>query len=146
MASNDEVVMYEYRVISSELPTSIVPQNVTHVRFHPSVTLVTDIGNRAFTGRDRLREVLLNEGLKIIGVNAFKGCKLLQSIMIPSLLLKRLVRVRLRIVTIYEKWYFMRVLRRLIRMHSNAALHWLVLPFLPQLLRLVMEHLKTVLI
>lgn len=77
MASNDEVVMYEYRVISSELPTSIVPQNVTHVRFHPSVTLVTDIGNRAFTGRDRLREVLLNEGLKIIGVNAFKGCKLL---------------------------------------------------------------------
>ena len=85
MSSNNEMVVYEYRGISSELYTCVVPQNVTHVRFHPSVTSVIGVhACYAFTGRDQLKEVVLNEGLKIIGLNAFKGCKLLQSIIIPS--------------------------------------------------------------
>jgi len=60
---------------------------------------VIEIGNEAFKGcnglahivtgsrrkrTDGLRKVVLNEGLKRIGVNAFHGCRLLKSVTIPS--------------------------------------------------------------
>ena len=60
---------------------------------------VIEIGHEAFKGcnglahivtgsrrkrTDGLRKVVLNEGLKRIGVNAFDGCRLLKSITIPS--------------------------------------------------------------
>ena len=58
-----------------------VPENVTHVRFHPSVE---DFDSDAFEDRKQLREVILNDGLKEIADYAFMGCKALQSINIPS--------------------------------------------------------------
>jgi len=54
--------------------------SITHVQFHPSVTVVND---RSFVCC-RLREVVLNEGLQKIGYKAFQNCELLQSINLPS--------------------------------------------------------------
>jgi len=42
----------------------IVPEDVTHVRFHPNVV---EVEENAFRGCDKLEEVVLNEGLKTIG-------------------------------------------------------------------------------
>jgi len=59
----------------------IIPKNVTHVRFHPNVI---GVDNDAFAGFAQLREVTLNEGLREIEECAFYGCTSLQSINIPS--------------------------------------------------------------
>ena len=58
-----------------------VPNNVTHVRFHPSVVTFR---NQAFYNCSWLREVILNDGLIEIGDCAFYGCESLESITIPS--------------------------------------------------------------
>ena len=62
-----------------------VPNNVTHVRIHPSVT---EIENYAFHHRGSLKEVVLNEGLSVIGYHAFSYCYSLQSITLPSTITK----------------------------------------------------------
>ena len=58
-----------------------VPDNVTHVRFHPSVV---NVHYQAFKELTKLREVVFNYGLREIGNAAFYGCRSLQSINIPS--------------------------------------------------------------
>ena len=58
-----------------------VPKNVVSVRFHPSVVSIDD-GAFEYCCT-HLREVVLNDGLKNIGDNAFRGCSL-DSITIPS--------------------------------------------------------------
>ena len=45
-----------------------VPKDVVSVRFHPSVVKVDD---KAFYKCNRLKEVILNEGLQYIGQDAF---------------------------------------------------------------------------
>ena len=61
--------------------SDVVPKNVTHVRFYPSVVKVRI---EAFECRDKLREVILNDGLREIGRGAFQGCVALQSIELTS--------------------------------------------------------------
>jgi len=76
-------VMFEY---TGKTP---IPDNVTHVRFHPSVTEVGDLlrdGCNSFDYRISLKEVVLNEGLKKIGIEAFHRCDSLESITFPSTL------------------------------------------------------------
>ena len=73
-----KVIMFEYK-------GEDVPQKVTHVRLNPSVV---EIDNEAFHRRDKLREVVLNDGLREIGAHAFNGCKELQEINIPSTVIK----------------------------------------------------------
>ena len=63
----------------------VVPMNVTHVRFDPTVE---NIDNAAFEGRSKLIEVELNDGLRQIGDEAFYACTSLQSINIPSTVTK----------------------------------------------------------
>lgn len=58
-----------------------VPKDVVSVRFHPSVT---DVGYEVFMGCSELQEVVLNEGLKMIGQCAFAECTSLKSIKLPS--------------------------------------------------------------
>jgi len=59
-----------------------VPNDVTHVRIHSSVTEIEDY---AFYNRRRLKEVVFNDGLRQIGQNAFRDCISLQRrINIPS--------------------------------------------------------------
>ena len=74
------VVQYEYTGRDHH-----VPNNVTHVRIHPSVI---EIENFSFHNKLRLKEVVLNEGLTVIGSNAFSYCDSLQSITFPSTLNK----------------------------------------------------------
>jgi len=62
-----------------------VPKTVTHVKFHPSVVKVD---SHAFEGCKRLVQVALNDGLRYIGESAFRNCTTLQSIDIPSTVLK----------------------------------------------------------
>ena len=47
-------------------------------------SMVIEINERTFKDCTQLREVVLNEGLKKIGVLAFDGCELLESITLPS--------------------------------------------------------------
>lgn len=71
-----------------------VPKNVTHVRFHSSVTqigslrahIVEDAGDAVFDGCSNLREVVFNERLHTIGYAVFRGCSSLESITFPSTL------------------------------------------------------------
>ena len=72
-----------------------VPKNVTHLRFHPKITQIEDYNfeeygpsNDAFMYCTSLREVVLNDGLREIGVCAFQGCVSLQKITIPSTVTK----------------------------------------------------------
>ena len=58
-----------------------VPEDVVYVRINPSVTEVDD---QAFRDCTQLREVVMYEGLKIIGNKAFAGCISLDDITIPS--------------------------------------------------------------
>ena len=58
-----------------------VPIAVTHLRFHPSVTVVK---NYTFENYKQLREIVFNEGLESIMMSAFRGCECLQSITLPS--------------------------------------------------------------
>ena len=62
-----------------------VPKDVTIVRFHPTVIEVERV---AFSNCKQLREVVFNDGLKIIAHAAFYNCKLLSSITIPSTVTK----------------------------------------------------------
>ena len=79
MSHDTSEVMFEY-----EGSDHRVPKNVTHVRFHPSVTKIGKEG--AFQERTKLREVILNDGLREIGCRAFGYCASLQSITYPRLL------------------------------------------------------------
>ena len=47
---------------------------------------VTEIGDSAFLGCDKLRNIVFNDGLNKIGVYAFRYCSSLQSITLPSTL------------------------------------------------------------
>ena len=63
-----------------------VPRDVVSVRLHPSVT---EVDNEAFCRCCSLREVLLNDGLKRIGQEAFtngafQDCDSLEFISFPS--------------------------------------------------------------
>ncbi|KAL7523814.1 hypothetical protein ACHAXR_000342, partial [Thalassiosira sp. AJA248-18] len=58
-----------------------VPNDVTRVKFHSSVT---EVGKEAFLGRENLKEVEFNEGLQKIGVSSFLCCISLDSIRFPS--------------------------------------------------------------
>jgi len=60
---------------------SFVPRDVTCVRVHPSVRV---IAARAFVGCHELVEVELSEGLHEIEEQAFKDCKSLKRITLPS--------------------------------------------------------------
>jgi len=81
MSHDTTEVMYEYTNTGG-----YIPQNVTHVRFHPSVTKIGKEG--AFKYCDKLREVALNDGLREIGKKAFGYCTSLQRINIPSTVTK----------------------------------------------------------
>ena len=72
----DAEVVFEYTGEGCE-----VPQDVTIVRFHPSVVEVED---DAFDRCYSLREVVFNDGLQKIGIGAFRYCKSLSSITLPS--------------------------------------------------------------
>ena len=61
-----------------------VPKDVTHVRFHPSVTEIESFTNPFNECRNSLRQVTFNEGLHWIGNSAFYHCRLLESITLPS--------------------------------------------------------------
>ncbi len=58
-----------------------IPRNVTHVNVDPTVK---EIDWKAFEGCSQLRSVELCEGLESIDIEAFYGCALLASIVIPS--------------------------------------------------------------
>jgi hypothetical protein len=58
-----------------------VPDDVIHARVHPTVTVLPF---RAFYKRAKLEKVELCEGLREIGEEAFKECKLLKEIKTPS--------------------------------------------------------------
>ena len=57
-----------------------VPENVVHVRVHPTVT---SIPHHAFAEKSKLETVELCEGLQEIGRFAFNNCKALKNIIIP---------------------------------------------------------------
>jgi len=73
----DDRVDFEY---AGQQPT---PINVTHVRFHSSVT---EIYTDAFKKCYRLQELVFHEGLQMIGNRAFFDCTKLESIKLPSTL------------------------------------------------------------
>jgi len=74
------------QIIISGYNSSVdVPNNVTHVQFHPSVT---EVGNETFKGCSQLREVILNDCLREIGEEAFADCKSLERIAVPSTVVK----------------------------------------------------------
>ena len=57
-----------------------IPRYVTHVRAHPSVRVIKA---HSFSGCSGLLSVILNNGLKVIGVGAFEQCRSLKRIVIP---------------------------------------------------------------
>eukprot|EP00579_Thalassiosira_antarctica_P025553 CAMPEP_0202028500 /NCGR_PEP_ID=MMETSP0905-20130828/63482_1 /ASSEMBLY_ACC=CAM_ASM_000554 /TAXON_ID=420261 /ORGANISM="Thalassiosira antarctica, Strain CCMP982" /LENGTH=427 /DNA_ID=CAMNT_0048592209 /DNA_START=267 /DNA_END=1550 /DNA_ORIENTATION=+ len=61
----------------------IVPQHVEHVRVHHSVKFIPAF---AFEGRRQLKDVVLPEGLRKIGEDAFNDCESLERINFPSTL------------------------------------------------------------
>ena len=71
-------VHFEYTVNDQH-----APNGVTSVRFHPGVVKVE---RYSCVGRLQLKEVVLNEGLTVIGESAFQNCPSLQSIKLPSTL------------------------------------------------------------
>ena len=90
MNKGSEEVHFVYKGINKK-----VPDNVTHVRFHPNVTRIEDYNfeeygpsNNAFMNCASLSEVVLNDGLIEIGRSAFQGCVSLQKITIPSTVTK----------------------------------------------------------
>ena len=79
MSNNNEVsaeVEFEYTGKGC-----MVPENISSVRFHPSVT---EIEYCAFIYCKQLREVMFNDGLKKIGQRTFYDCESLSSIILPS--------------------------------------------------------------
>ena len=71
-------MIYEY---NKESRKEIIPENVTHVRFHPSVVQIED---EAFRDCTKLRDVVLNEGLLSMSKAVFSGCTSLESITLSS--------------------------------------------------------------
>ena len=65
--------------MGEEGPT--VPDDVEHVRVHPSVTVIPE---RAFSYRRKLTEIELYDGLLEIGGHAFCNCVALRQLRIPS--------------------------------------------------------------
>ena len=59
----------------------VVPKDVTIVRFHPSVV---EVENEAFQGCNKLKKVILNDGLQKIWHGSFCNCASLSSITLPS--------------------------------------------------------------
>ena len=57
-----------------------VPQDVIHVRVHPSVKVIRA---RAFVWRCRLISVELHDGLEVIEKEAFRDCRSLREILFP---------------------------------------------------------------
>ena len=76
--SASDVVEYEYTGRDHH-----VPNNVTHVRIHSSVT---EIESYAFRNKLHLKEIVFNEGLREIGSHVFANCNDLQRIKLPSTL------------------------------------------------------------
>jgi len=76
-----------------------VPDNVTFVRFHSSVT---EVGGYAFYECRQLKQVVLNEGLKKIGCESFYCCRSLEHINLPSTLLEVNERAFYRCVNLRE--------------------------------------------
>jgi hypothetical protein len=68
-------VMFEYT------EECVVPNDVTIVRFHPSVI---EVEFCAFNDCNILKKVILNDGLQKIGAQAFDNCTSLSSIKLPS--------------------------------------------------------------
>ncbi len=62
------------------LGQSRIPQNVTHVKVHPSVKVIRE---EAFAGCNKLMNVELCEGLERITGSTFSKCSSLQHIRIP---------------------------------------------------------------
>ena len=58
-----------------------VPNNVTHVRISSGITKIEDY---SFCNKLHLKEVVLNEGLTVIGTNAFRNCMALEHINFPE--------------------------------------------------------------
>ena len=79
-ASLPEILLYEGGKVAQELLRSL-----THVRVGPQVTEIPD---GAFSDCVQLVELQLNEGLKVIGSQAFEGCISLRNITIPSSVIK----------------------------------------------------------
>ena len=77
-----------------------VPENITHVIFHPSVI---NTNNEVFKGCSQLRDVTLNEGLREIGEHAFHGCTSLERIILPSTV-SDIGYVHLNDVQICSRW------------------------------------------
>ena len=71
-------VEFEYTGIEEQ---DDVPDNVTIVRFHSSVT---EVSRGMFQECKQLKEVVLNEGLRKIGFRSFSHCKQLEHINLPS--------------------------------------------------------------
>jgi len=84
MRINDASIPAEFEYTGIECITKI-PKNVAYVRFHPSVV---EVGAGVFEFYESLREVVLNEGLKMIGDRAFAHCLSLESLIIPSTVIK----------------------------------------------------------
>ena len=68
--------LYEWGEADAELRCDL-----TRAHFGPHVT---KIPGGAFSGCDRLIELQLNEGLKVVGGRAFEGCTSLRSFTLPS--------------------------------------------------------------
>ena len=79
-AAEPEVFVYEGGQVAEELLRSL-----TRVRVGQQVT---EIPPGAFLGCDRLIELQLNEGLKVIGERAFEDCSSLRSVTVPSTVTK----------------------------------------------------------
>lgn len=60
-------------------------QGCTGIEFIANMpATVEKIGDYAFQGCERLRDVTLNDGLKYIGISCFEGCTSLESIKLPA--------------------------------------------------------------
>ena len=80
---DSEEVIFEYT--GKELNRSKIPEDMTILRFHPSIT---NIATCSFTGFKKLREVVLHDCIVEIGKYAFAGCTSLESIAFPSTMIK----------------------------------------------------------
>ena len=75
-------VVFEYTGAEVE---DDVPKDVTIVRFHSSVT---EVSNDMFRECEQLKKVVLNEGLRKIGKHSFLNCRKLEHINFPSTLIE----------------------------------------------------------
>ena len=62
-----------------------VPRNVTHVKVHPSVTIITE---KAFSCCYNLKQIDICEGLLAIESGAFYACRRMVSLELPTSLRK----------------------------------------------------------